>query len=127
YKCLPMKHTISMQNARKSISYDWKINGQWCKLTAQESAAPQLPDEGSLEQYITEHYWGYSGQKDGSCMEYHVSHVPWNVSPGIPASFEGDGTELYGTELGRTLQQPPTSAFIADGSAITVYRGSKCK
>jgi uncharacterized protein len=127
YKCLLMRHTISAQNSRKTVSYEWQSRNKWCKLTAQESAAPRLPQEGSLEQYITEHYWGYSAQKDGSCMEYHVSHVPWKVSPAVPASFVGDATELYEADLGGVLQQPPSSAFIADGSPVTVHTGIKCE
>jgi uncharacterized protein len=125
YKCLPMKHNIGMEGSRKTIAYEWRVKNKWCKLTAQESAEARLPDEGSLEQYITEHYWGYSKQKDGSSVEYHVSHVPWKVSNGISAGFVGDATELYGEELGHVLQQSPISAFIAVGSPVTVCRGTK--
>jgi hypothetical protein len=126
YRCLPMKHIVRAQNSRKAISYEWQLKNQCCKLMAQESDSPQLPRAGSLEQYITEHYWGYSAQKDGTCTEYHVSHVPWKVSRGVPASFEGDAKELYGQDLGRVLERPPDSAFIADGSPVTVSRGGKC-
>jgi uncharacterized protein YqjF (DUF2071 family) len=126
YKCLLMKHSIGVERSRKTIAYEWQIKNQWCKLAAQEAGAAELPEEGSLEQYITEHNWGYSAQNDGSCMEYHVSHVPWKVSAALPSGFVGDATELYGAELARVLQNPPTSAFIADGSPVTVYRGSKC-
>jgi uncharacterized protein len=125
YKCLPMKRNIFLNGSRKTIAYEWKVKNIWCKLTAQESEEPRLPEEGSLEQYITEHYWGYSMQRDGSCMEYHVSHVPWKVSNGISAGFVGNATELCGAELGDVLQQPPISAFIAVGSPVTVFRGSK--
>jgi len=127
YKCLPMKHAISVHNSRKTRVYEWCLGNQWCKIAAEESAPPQLPDEGSLERYITEHYWGYSAQRDGSCMEYHVSHVPWKVSAGISASFAGNAAELYGADLARVLERPPNSAFIAEGSPVTVYRGAKCK
>jgi uncharacterized protein YqjF (DUF2071 family) len=125
YICLPMKHYIGTEGVKKTVTYQWQIKNQWCKLTAQETSTPQVPREGSLEQYITEHYWGYSTQRDGASIEYHVSHVPWKVSVGTMATFEGDSTELYGVELDRILQRPPSSAFIADGSQVTVFRGSK--
>jgi uncharacterized protein len=125
YRCLPMKHHICSEAGKKTASYLWQIKNQWCKLTAQETSASQLPGEGSLEQYITEHYWGYSTQRGGGSIEYHVSHVPWKVSMGTSARFEGDATELYGLELGRILRRPPSSAFIADGSPVTVFRGNK--
>jgi uncharacterized protein len=77
YRCCPMKHHICSEAGKKTASYLWQIKNQWCKLTAQETSASQLPGEGSLEQYITEHYWGYSTQRGGGSIEYHVSHVPW--------------------------------------------------
>jgi uncharacterized protein len=87
--------------------------------------ASELPDVGSLEQFITEHYWGYSAQRNGDTTEYHVSHVPWKVWTSTAAGFEGDACGLYGVELGRVLQSHPSSAFMADGSAVTVFKGSK--
>jgi hypothetical protein len=41
------------------------------------------------------------------------------------AGFEGDASGLYGLELGRVLQGRPSSAFIADGSPVTVFKGRK--
>ena len=125
YRCLPMEHQICIEAGRKTSSYLWQIKNRWCKLTAQGASVPQTPGEGSLEQYITEHYWGYSTQRGGGSIEYHVSHVPWKVSTGTSARFEGDATGLYGLELGRILQRPPNSAFISDGSPVTVFRGNK--
>jgi len=32
---------------------------------------------------------------------------------------------LYGAQFAEPLRQPPASAFLADGSAVTVYRGRR--
>lgn len=125
YVCLPMRHRVCSEGAKKAAEYQWQINDQWCKLTAQASLKPALPSEGSLEQFITEHYWGYSPQRGGGSLEYHVSHVPWQVWSSTATSFEGDAGSLYGLELGRALQQRPDSAFIADGSPVVVFKGRK--
>jgi uncharacterized protein len=125
YLCLPMKHHIESDGWKKSINYQWQVKNQWCQLTAQAMGVPKLPREGSLEQFITEHYWGYSNQRGGSSSEYHVSHVPWRVWLSTTAGFEGDASGLYGFELGQILQGRASSAFIADGSPVTVFKGSK--
>jgi uncharacterized protein YqjF (DUF2071 family) len=125
YVCSPMKHVICTEGSKKTVEYHWRDKDQWCRLTAQSMGAPQLPREGSLEQFITEHYWGYSTQRRGSSLEYHVSHVPWQVWASTTAGFDGDASELYGIELGRVLQRQPSSAFIAEGSPVTVFRGRK--
>ena len=125
YLCLPMKHRVNTKGANKTAEYEWQLHGAWCKLHAHASVAPEPAEEGSLEQFITEHYWGYSSQRNGRSLEYHVSHVPWNVCKSTAAGFEGDASGLYGSELGKVLQRRPDSAFIADGSAVVVFRGKK--
>ena len=127
YICLPMKHSVNMKGATKTAEYEWRLNGAWCKLYAHASVAPAPVQEGSLEQFITEHYWGYSAQRNGNSLEYHVSHVPWNVWRSTEAGFEGDASSLYGFELGRVLQRCPDSAFIADGSPVLVFKGKKIR
>jgi uncharacterized protein YqjF (DUF2071 family) len=125
YVCLPMKHHICAEGSKKTAKYQWQVKNQWCQLTAQAIGAPELPQGGSLEQFITEHYWGYSTQRSGGSVEYHVSHEPWQVWVSTTAGFEGDASSLYGVELSHVLQGHPSSAFIADGSQVTVFRGNK--
>jgi uncharacterized protein len=125
YVRLPMQHFIATNGASNAIDYKFQVNGAWCKLQACSSIAPAPAEEGSLEQFITEHYWGYSAQRDGSALEYHVSHVPWKVAVSTAAGFEGDASGVYGIELAKVLQRRPDSAFIADGSPVTVFGGKR--
>ena len=127
YVCLPMKHSINMSGAVKTAEYQWQLNGAWCRLYAQTSAAPAYAAEGSLEQFITEHYWGYSAQRHGGAVEYHVSHVRWNVWTASAAGFEGDASGLYGSELGEVIGRRPDFAFIAEGSPVTVFAGKRIR
>ena len=125
YICLPMEHSISTNGVTNAAEYRWRLNGAWCKLYAQSSVAPAPAKGGSLEQFITEHYWGYSTQRNGTTLEYHVSHLPWNVQASTAAGFDGDASDVFGFELGKVLQRHPDSAFIADGSPVTVFGGRK--
>jgi uncharacterized protein YqjF (DUF2071 family) len=125
YVCLPMKHSVNTNGGIKEAAYEWQLNGARCKLHAQVSASPAPAGEGSLEQFITEHYWGYSCRLKGESLEYHVAHVPWNVWTSTNAGFEGDASALYGLDLGKILRSRPDSAFIADGSPVLVYPGKR--
>lgn len=125
YFALPMRHSISGHGAAKSAEYAWKWNGAWCKLYAHAAEAPGPAQDGSLEQFITEHYWGYSAQPGGHSLEYHVSHPRWNVWRAAACGFEGDVSQLYGSELAAALDRPPDSGFIADGSPVVVSTGRK--
>jgi uncharacterized protein len=125
YKSCAMVHRIESSDSAKIAEYQWRVAGRWCKLSAQAQGAPAHPAEGSLEQFITEHYWGYSAQRAGGSLEYHVAHPSWQVWSTITAEFEGDASVLYGTVIGNALQRRPDSAFIADGSRVTVSTGRR--
>ena len=125
YKCVPMKHCINMEGLNKTAEYQWKVGDQWCRLSVQIEGAPTNPQERSLEQFITEHYWGYSNGRSKGSIEYHVSHVPWRVWATTKAGFEGDATILYGRDLSPILQRRPDSAFVANGSPVVVLMGRK--
>jgi hypothetical protein len=120
YTTLPLRHSINLTDSGGSIEYTWKSKRQQFRICARTQGTPSRAAEGSLEQFISEHYWGYV-QRRHSSLEYHVTHDQWHIWRATNAIFEGDGRVLYGSELGRVLSQPPRSAFIADGSAVLVY------
>lgn len=119
----PMRHTITASAAGIAAEYFFQFHGEWCRLHAEASGSPSLPAEGSLEQFITEHYWGYTTAPRGGSLEYRVEHVPWRVWTATSGGFEGDGEGLYGPGFGGVLSRPPDSAFLAEGSPVRVYGG----
>jgi uncharacterized protein len=126
YKCAPMRHRIENGAGIAKIDFQWRVDGGWCGISAQTVGLPALPQPESLKQFITEHYWGYSAQRSGS-VEYHVSHAPWQVWETAVAGFEGDASLYYGHEFNAVLQQPPDSAFVAEGSAVKVFQGYRIR
>jgi uncharacterized protein len=121
YRTLPLRHSINLADSGGSIEYSWDLKRQPFRLHGQTDGNPSLAAEGSLEQFISEHYWGYSRRRDGSSLEYHVQHEPWRIWHASNATFEGDGTALYGSDFGSVLSRSPRSAFIADGSGVLVH------
>ena len=87
-------------------------------------AAPPAP-AGSEAEFITEHYWGYTRQRDGGTLEYQVEHPRWRVWTAPEASFAGDAVALYGAGFGAVLAAPPRSAHVAEGSAVLVRAGQR--
>jgi uncharacterized protein YqjF (DUF2071 family) len=121
----PMRSVGRSESGNGTVEYEWRSKNSWCSLTAKRSDSPAYPSSGSLEQFITEHYWGYSAQRNGGCLEYQVMHPVWRVCPGTETGFEGDPSPEYGPEIANILRGKPSSSFIADGSAVTVYKGAK--
>jgi hypothetical protein len=52
-------------------------------------------------------------------------HPAWKVSACSDAGFAGDPTPEYGPEIASVLRGKPSSAFVVDGSAVTVCSGVK--
>jgi uncharacterized protein len=125
YESLPMKHKVTEDAGKTGVEYSWRLGNQWMRLFARSAGVPKLPAEKSLEQYITEHYWGYSRQSAGHTLEYHVTHAPWHVRIASEAGFDGHAAKLYGKEFGQVLSHAPDSAYIADGSRVNVLVGAK--
>ena len=96
-----------------------------CAMRTETSAAAFLPMDGSLSQFITEHYWGYATQRDGGSLEYEVQHPRWTVRDAGQGSFSGDAGRYYGADFAKVLLGPPDSAFLAEGSAVTVFPSSR--
>jgi uncharacterized protein len=123
YSYHPMRHRIESEGLNKAAEYQWQVGNQWCRLWAQTTGLATRPQEGSLEQFIAEHYWGYSAQRTGGSLEYHVAHVPWQVWATSNAGFEGEVRTLYGDELSTVLQRRPDCTFVAEGSPVSVFTG----
>ena len=58
-------------------------------------------------------------------MEYRVEHSRWQVWEAQNVDFDCRVADLSGEKFGQFLNQPPASAFLADGSEIEVGKGNK--
>ena len=127
YRRFAMTHRITDRGTGKIAEYGWRAGAQNCRMFAETVGAPTFPGEGSLEQFITEHYWGYSRQRSGGSVEYRVAHERWRVAAAASSGFEGDGTATYGAAFAEVLRGKPASAFLAEGSAVEVFAGDRMK
>ncbi len=108
-----------------SAEYKWKYRGDWLTIGAEYRGESAFPAAGSEEEFITEHYWGYSSQRDGSSVEYRVEHPQWRVWSATAVSFNGDISSFCGAEFAASLGTKPSSVFVADGSPIVVRHGAR--
>ena len=126
YIARPMSHKIESSGSSDfSVEYAWKSRPGWTRMRLSVTGEPSLPDHGSQQQFIAEHYWGYSAQPDGGCIEYRVSHPAWRVWNAVDATFNGNVEDLYGSQLAAVLRTSPASVFLAEGSDVTVHRGAR--
>ena len=123
YLSLPMQDEVSITGNSASLRYRWRNAGVWCGIRGESQSTASLPASGSLEQFITEHYWGYASRSGVRTVEYRVEHPRWHARRCESGALEGDVTSLYGAEFARVLSGTPDSAFIAEGSEVRIFLG----
>jgi uncharacterized protein YqjF (DUF2071 family) len=120
YIALKMEHRLDQDADAQTLEYRWKHADRWNRLGARSVGEPNELQTGSIEEFIAEHYWGYSEQRDRTTFEYRVRHDPWRVWQAEDIEFDCDTKALYGETFAEVLAGPPDSAFIAKGSPVTV-------
>src|SRR5881398_3634633 len=121
YFALPMKHEIEHVDLRIKVAYSWRRGSKWESLAITANGDSQSIPAGSHAEFITEHYWGYTCIRAG-CAEYRAEHPRWKIWNATSFELNADVATLYGQQFADTLNHPPGSAFVADGSPITVHR-----
>jgi uncharacterized protein YqjF (DUF2071 family) len=124
YLALPMRHALQREHGRVFVEYQWRRSRRWETLAMSATGEPQSAGHGSHEEFITEHYWGYTARPHG-CSEYRVEHPPWRLWTAATTKFEADVATLYGSRFVETLASAPFSGFIAEGSAIEVHKRNR--
>ena len=119
YVAASMSHRIEGTEVR----YGWRFRGDENHLRATRLGEPTPAAPGSEQEFIAEHYWGYTARAGGRTLEYRVEHPPWRIWKTEDVDVRVSVTELYGPEFVEPLAARPASAFVAEGSPVTVYQG----
>jgi uncharacterized protein YqjF (DUF2071 family) len=127
YVAVSMSHQIDLDEANGGVArYSWRYARTRFELRAVAQGESRALEPDSEAEFITEHYWGYTRQRDGRTLEYRVEHPRWRVWDAVDAAFDaepGAVARLYGAGFARMLATPPRSAFIACGSEVAVFKG----
>lgn len=125
YITLPTKHSWVIEKDQLKVSYHWKLKNEWNDFTVLALNSPAQIKKGSEEEFITEHYWGYT-QIDNSCTsEYAVEHPKWEVYPVIDSTIKVSFDKIYGEPFAFLNKQVPDSVMLAEGSEICVRKMSR--
>lgn len=126
YSYAPIRYNIESFGDELRVYYRWKKYAQWHHLYAKARAQAIPMQEGSQEEFIAEHYWGYNRFSNKHTMEYGVEHPRWNYHKVIDYGIRADMARLYGSEFAPYLEQPE-SVFLLDGSEVLIRQGNRLK
>ena len=126
YQTLPTRHIWVEDQQQLEVEYSWKI-GKWHAFSVKANPNKQPIAVGSEEEFITEHYWGYTQVGKNIISEYGVEHPRWEVYPIIDYAIDVDFGKNYGNDFSFLTQRKPDSVMLAEGSEISVLKGRKIK
>jgi uncharacterized protein YqjF (DUF2071 family) len=119
YCTMPMLSSCIHENELR-VSYQWKYKNKWNAIEAVAEPRAVPIAAGSEEEFIAEHYYGYSKFSNKRTYEYKVSHPRWKLYPVKNFRVDCDFEALYGKSFAFLQEAQPTSVFMAQGSEITV-------
>ena len=106
YEVAPVRRVPS---AVGRIEYAWQRG----RIAGSPDGALSVPAPDSEAAFVTQRHWGYTRQRNGSTVEYHVVHSLWRVCRARDAIFETDVPSIVAA-------RGPISAYLVDGSAVQV-------
>ena len=125
YATHEMKHLWHQSQAGLQVEYQWKVGPDWNYVKALAATNSEPIKQGSEEEFITEHYWGYTQVNNNCTGVYEVAHPKWRVHAVKSYDIKCSVEKLYGKDFIEALGQTPTSVFLAEGSPIKVMKGTK--
>lgn len=115
YVAMPMDHEFN----HPDLWYSWGRNRK-NKFSARIDSKLAFPDEGSVGEFITEHYWGYAKKSSETTLEYRVEHPQWKCCEIKDYEISVDFAETYGERFAFLNSVQPYNVQYAEGSAVTV-------
>lgn len=126
YETMPTRHQWIEGDNTLTVEYGWK-KGEWNMLKVVADKTPVDIKPYSEEEFITEHFWGYTKVADTITSEYEVAHPRWQIYPIKEYEVNVDFTKVYGSSFGFLKGLEPVSVYLAEGSEIIVKQGAKLK
>lgn len=120
YQTNQMKHNWTESDTSKHFEYQWKLqNNNWQSISVETEKEFSSITDGSEEQFITEHYFGYTKHKHKT-FQYEVVHPSWRQLKIKDFKYNIDFKSNYGKSFEFLDHAIPTSVILAEGSEVSV-------
>jgi len=120
YVSVPTRHTWNVNDEIRQVKYEWKINNEWNSIDVEAAPVSHPMSADSVEEFIFEHYYGYTKIDKTATEEYKIDHARWNINEVIKYDINCNFAEMYGNDFGFLKDVKPDSVLLAEGSSISV-------
>jgi uncharacterized protein len=120
YTAIPTKYKWQINEQQKQIEYQWKVNKTWNSIKVNASTEKEKMKSGSFEEFIFEHYYGYTKVNENKSLEYKVEHPRWEINQIKDYQINCDFATFYGASFNVLNHAKPDSVMLAEGSDVRI-------
>jgi len=120
YVSIPTRHHWEISQKVRKIEYEWKVGTEWNRIYAEASPVFGTMKQGSIEEFIFEHYFGYTKIDANSSEEYNVRHPRWKINEVTTYKVACNFGAMYGNDFAFLQNVKPGSVLLAEGSSVSV-------
>ena len=120
YTVVPTKHEIKEENKIQKVKFEWLLNKKWNSIYVEASKNSEIMQNDTLEQFIYEHYYGYTKIDENITEEYKLQHPSWKTNSVINFTIDCDFERMYGEAFAVLNTTKSEAVFVAEGSSVKI-------
>lgn len=120
YSFAKMSSSLRFENDSTTLEYNWKPKAENFSIkVCCVNEKSEIP-ENSLEEFIYEHYYGFTKVSAEETWEYKVNHPRWETNQVKDCTIHCDFEDMYGKHFAFLNDQKPFSVYNAIGSKVAI-------
>lgn len=120
YISIPTKSNIQEYSDYKNVKFEWKKDNHWNSISLKANIQAQKIEVNTIEEFIYEHYFGYTKVDNETTLEYEILHPSWQTNTVLEAKIQCNFASMYGNDFEVLSYMNPENVMIAKGSNIAV-------
>jgi uncharacterized protein len=120
YSVMKTRHYWEKNTRNRLVEYYWENMGNWNSIKIESEPRSRALTIGSLEEFIFEHYYGYTKISDKQSESYEVVHPRWSIFEIRSFKIDCDFGAMYGPQFSYLSAEIPSSVMLARGSEVSV-------
>jgi hypothetical protein len=114
------RHYWEKNIQNRLIEYYWQNKGNWNSMKIESDPKSRAISFGSFEEFIFEHYYGFTKVSEKQSESYEVVHPRWSVFEVRNFKINCDFEAMYGPQFAFLSAETPSSVMLARGSDVCV-------
>ncbi|TDP61155.1 YqjF family protein [Flavobacterium dankookense] len=120
YTVVPTRHEYRIKKQQQQLTFEWLRNKKWNSIYVKTDTQAKAMQPNSFEEFIYEHYLGYTKVNEKTTEEYRLKHPSWELYTVEDYKINCDFKAMYGEDFSVLDSTKPSAVFVAKGSSVKI-------